>query len=187
MYNTATQNDHLVRIFIFIIILTLSCWVPFETFVSRKWGTMSELQNRTGRSYPCVISDPAQSEIDAINARLAETPQVIPKTIHQIWISLKAVPWDWIDSFRKTFRDAYPGWEYRRWCDTDIQDLQLDNQVSYDAETTYHGKADILRYELLYRYGDIYIDADCQWVGTRDLAELITPTNNNMVIYCSGV
>jgi mannosyltransferase OCH1-like enzyme len=43
----------------------------------------------------------------------------------------------------------------------------------YDIEKTWYGKADILRYMILYVYGGIYIDADCVWINNKSLNNLI--------------
>ena len=151
--------------------------MPLQVNDSCKWLAIPQLEKSTGRRYPCVIPYPQQSEIDDINTFLAKHPQTIPKKIHQIWIGHKKVPWKWIDSFRKRFLNAYPGWTHVLWREEDIKRLRLKNQAIYDAESHYAGKADILRYEILYRYGGIYIDADCEWLGSRDLGELIHATN----------
>ena len=139
--------------------------------------TISQLEKRTGRKYACVIPPPTRSEIDDINIYLVRHPQTIPKRIHQIWIGHHKVPWKWINSFREKFRAAYPGWEHMLWREKDIKGLHLKNRKLYEGERTYCGKADILRYEILYQYGGIYIDADSEWLGTRDLGELIDSTN----------
>ena len=34
-----------------------------------------------------------------------------------------------------------------------------------------------MRYELVYKFGGIYVDADMAWLGTRDLGELVAATN----------
>ena len=54
--------------------------------------------------------------------------------------------------------------------------MNLVNKIHYDNEKRYDGKADILRYELLYNFGGIYIDADSYWLGL-DLGDLIKQTN----------
>ena len=41
-----------------------------------------------------------------------------------------------------------------------IKGLEMQNRDIYEKETDYACKADILRYEILYQYGGVYIDAD---------------------------
>ena len=79
----------------------------------------------------------------------------IPRCIHQIWIGPDPEPAIWLDTWRKHFLAEHPGWEYRLWSEKEIDKLDLINRKLYDEEATYFGKADILRFELLYTYGGI--------------------------------
>jgi mannosyltransferase OCH1-like enzyme len=82
---------------------------------------------------------------------------MIPKIIHQIWIGPKKRPDIWMDTVKKFCEDF--GYEYKLW-DNDNVPTDLINQIFYNNDPTYFGKADILRYELLYRYGGCFVDAD---------------------------
>jgi mannosyltransferase OCH1-like enzyme len=80
---------------------------------------------------------------------------MIPKIIHQIWVGPRQMPTDNM----KTWRDHHPSWDYKLWTDDNVPTLR--NQTFYDGfGTCYHGKADILRYEILLAQGGVYIDAD---------------------------
>lgn len=89
--------------------------------------------------------------------------QHIPKIIHQIWIGPNQRPQKWLD----TWKEKNPDWEYRLWTDDNLP--LLENQRQFALMSHYSGKADILRYELLYRYGGFYIDADSECI--RPLSE----------------
>jgi hypothetical protein len=88
----------------------------------------------------------------------------IPRIIHQIWLGPKSIPWDWA----RTWQDAHPGWEYRLWTEDRI-DFPLACLRQYLASPRWAGKADILRYEILKRFGGIYLDIDS--VNLRPLDE----------------
>lgn len=105
-------------------------------------------------------------------------PQTIPKKIHQIWIGPYAPPWKWINSFREEFMKHFPDWEYKLWRECDIDKLELVNRDLYDAEPDFSGKTDILRHELLYQFGGIYIDADSEWLNKKSFDQLILNTNS---------
>ena len=84
---------------------------------------------------------------------------MIPKVIHQIWIGTNEPPVDAIESWK----DKNPSWIHIFWNEEMIKDKfpdGLKNQKQYEIEKTWHGKADILRYEILYEFGGFYIDAD---------------------------
>lgn len=126
-----------------------------------------------GAPYHLRIDYPDRPAIAAsLQARLATEGAVIPRTIHQIWIGPRTPPWNWIDSFRRDFARRHPEWKYRLWRDADVEQLALTNQSLYAQEPEWFGKADILRYEILYRYGGLYIDADTRWLNGKPLDDL---------------
>lgn len=114
---------------------------------------------------------------ELLNQYYNEASPSIPNIIHQVWIGPHAPPWKWIDTFRKKFKSMFPEWEYYLWREEDIARLSLYNRDLYEAETRYSGKVNILRYELLYRFGGIYIDADMEWLNEKPLDELLLQTN----------
>jgi inositol phosphorylceramide mannosyltransferase catalytic subunit len=80
---------------------------------------------------------------------------MIPKIIHRIWLDGKnECPTDWLE----TFRDHYSDWDYRLWTEDNIP--ELFNQDIFEDEMLMYARADILRYEMVYKYGGVYFDAD---------------------------
>ena len=82
----------------------------------------------------------------------------IPKKIHQIWIGPKQPPTKFMD----TWRDKNPDFEYIRWNEEEIKnrDLRLECTARVDEMEEINGKADIIRWEILYKYGGVFLDAD---------------------------
>jgi len=101
---------------------------------------------------------------------------MIPKIIHQIWIGPKKRPDIWMDTVKKFCEDF--DYEYKLW-DNDSVPTDLINQTFYNNDPTYFGKADILRYELLYRYGGCFIDADSVIMKGDKFHELLMNFNTD--------
>ena len=82
---------------------------------------------------------------------------MLPKIVHQIWIGPNKRPDVWMDSVR-LFCVEY-GYEYRLWQEREIDALspELRNKDRYDSALQFCGKADIVRYDILHRFGGIYI------------------------------
>ena len=83
----------------------------------------------------------------------------IPKIIHQIHMgdanfSDREIFW------QKTWKLYNPDWEYIFWDDSKLKKLKPINQKYIDQSSKYSMKSDLLRYEVLYRYGGIYVDTD---------------------------
>jgi mannosyltransferase OCH1-like enzyme len=93
---------------------------------------------------------------------------IIPKIIHQIWVGPKTPPSIFKES-QESIKRYHPDWEYRLWTDADLADFKLENQKFYDESKNYGEKADILRYEVLHRYGGVYLDVDFVCVKPFDI------------------
>jgi FkbM family methyltransferase len=92
----------------------------------------------------------------------------IPKILHQIWLGGE-VPKQFNPHIKK-LRNLHPHWEYRLWTDNNI-DFKLINQNLFDMAKNMGQKSDILRYEILNKYGGVYLDLD--HVAIRSFDDLI--------------
>lgn len=92
----------------------------------------------------------------------------IPKILHFIWVGPNPIP-KHIANYVYRWRDMYPDWEILLWNDNNLPPMM--NQEIYDKVDTYAGKSDVLRYELLNRYGGVYVDMD--YYPLKDITPLI--------------
>ena len=84
---------------------------------------------------------------------------MIPKIIHQIWIGdASKAPHKWMN----TWKDKNPSYTHIFWNEVEIikRGVVFSAQHQIDIIPEINGKADIMRWELLLKYGGIYIDAD---------------------------
>ena len=82
----------------------------------------------------------------------------IPKIIHQIWIGPNPCP----INMMQTWKDKHPDFEYILWNEEELKkrDMQFKCRKRIIEMEEWCGRADIMRLEILYKYGGIYIDAD---------------------------
>lgn len=92
---------------------------------------------------------------------------LIPKRIHRIWIG-SPLP-DKEREFGETWIKNHPDWEYYLWTDTEIELLGLINKAAYDASKNWGEKSDIARYEILFRFGGLYVDTDFECLHPFDI------------------
>lgn len=100
-------------------------------------------------------------------------PAEIPKVIHQIWIGPKEPPCLWIDTFRVDYIAAHPEWGFELWSDEQVAKLPMINEQIYTEEKMWQCKADILRLEMLWHHGGLYVDADMISVENKSLDPII--------------
>ena len=102
----------------------------------------------------------------------------IPKLIHAIWLGPFTEPVEWLKTW-EPFCATYK-WKFKLWRDSDIRDLKLINEKEYNESVSYQQKSDIARYEIVYRFGGVYIDCDMIWLG-NDLEKFL-PLKSGMFI-----
>jgi mannosyltransferase OCH1-like enzyme len=82
----------------------------------------------------------------------------VPKIIHQIWIGPKPAP----TKLMNTWKEKHPDFEYIFWNEEEFvkREMIFECQNKINEMEEYCGKTDIMRWEILYKFGGIYIDAD---------------------------
>lgn len=95
---------------------------------------------------------------------------MIPKIIHQVHLGEKELSEKEI-GWQSTWRVYNPDWGLFLWDDISIQDLNIRNYDQFKRCKNYSEKSDILRFELLYKFGGLYIDTDFECL--RPIAPLI--------------
>jgi mannosyltransferase OCH1-like enzyme len=82
----------------------------------------------------------------------------IPRVFHQVWVGPDPLP-DAFARYRQTWLDCHPDWELRFWTDENLPE-GLRRRESYDRLRSPVERCDILRLELVWRFGGVYIDMD---------------------------
>jgi len=106
------------------------------------------------------------------------TSKIIPKIVHQIWLG-SSTPFKlhqmYMDTCQKLYKDN--NWEYLIWTDKDINRRNFPKTYDYIKEVIAIGKemgslnkkyaqiADLMRLEILYNYGGMYLDTTVECVN----------------------
>lgn len=83
----------------------------------------------------------------------------VPKVFHFIWIGNNEIPEEYI-KYINSWRKINPGWMTRIWTNKDLTYENFSNLHYILKSKKYAQQADIMRYEILYKYGGIYLDTD---------------------------
>lgn len=100
------------------------------------------------------------------NFPLRKSLKRIPKIIHQIWLG-SPMP-EKYKRLAETWKTLHPDWEYKLWTLEDVKSLNLENQHIFDTSTNWGMKSDIMRYEILKKFGGLYVDTDFECVKPFD-------------------
>ena len=86
---------------------------------------------------------------------------IIPKIIHQIWLGNELMPENY-KYYLETWRLYNPGWKIKIWNKEDILKENFPNIDLFFLARSYAEQSDMVRYEIIYRYGGLYIDTDIE-------------------------
>lgn len=82
----------------------------------------------------------------------------IPKVFHQIWIGGNPIPPEFL-YYRETWQKLHPEWEIRVWTDDNLPKDLINQDVIENVEGIVL-KVDLLKLEILYKFGGVFIDTD---------------------------
>jgi mannosyltransferase OCH1-like enzyme len=88
-----------------------------------------------------------------------ESRYKIPKIIHQIWVGDQTKR---PTKFINKCKELHPNWEHMLWTEKELNTLTNLRQFNQHGNQSYNGMANVARYEILYNYGGVYLDADTE-------------------------
>lgn len=89
----------------------------------------------------------------------------IPRTIHQIWVGPKPMS-ESTQALTDTLRAANPTFTWRLWGNDDLTSAHFSLLPLIAKAKSYAQVADLMRYEILHRYGGVYFDTDFEGFST---------------------
>ncbi len=93
----------------------------------------------------------------------------IPKIIHQVWLGgpLPEAFKQYVASWATMHNQG--GWVYKLWTDEDMKTFELYNREIYDASDSVGVRSDIAKWEIVYKYGGVYLDVDFECLKPLDI------------------
>ena len=83
---------------------------------------------------------------------------MIPRILHQVWVGPDPMPQEFQD-YRESWRRHHPDWEMRLWTDESLP-ADLVRKEAYERLRKPAERSDIIRLEVLLRFGGVYVDTD---------------------------
>lgn len=93
----------------------------------------------------------------------------IPKIIHQVWLGgpLPEAFKKYVDSWKTMHGQG--GWVYKLWTDEDMKTFPLHNRALFDESDSVGVRSDIAKWEIVYKYGGVYLDVDFECLKPLDI------------------
>lgn len=153
---------------LFLLSYTLAYTTDYKQLTTVDFDQSQEYAGHYNRHQ---INSPMRHVRNLYNKHIIDNPEYsveprIPKIIHHIWLG-SPFPEKYI-SLRQTWLNNHPDWQCILWTEKEIEEFGLINKKLYDQATNYGEKSDIARYEILYRYGGLYVDTDFECVKPFD-------------------
>ena len=86
---------------------------------------------------------------------------IIPKIIHQVWLGPASIPQNY-RYYLKTWSEYNPDWQIKLWTEKEVLKENFASMDLYWLARSYQERSDIIRYEVLKKYGGLYIDTDIE-------------------------
>ena len=89
----------------------------------------------------------------------------IPRVIHTLWLGDAPIP-EIFDFYAESWRRHHPAWEMRLWREDALPPLVC--QAAYEREHRFKVRYDIVRLEILRRFGGVIVDMDVEPIRPLD-------------------
>jgi mannosyltransferase OCH1-like enzyme len=90
---------------------------------------------------------------------------MIPRVFHRIWVGPDPPP-EAYAAYGETWRRHHPSWEMWQWTEENLPDGMRPE--AYEVLRHPTERSDLLRYELLHRFGGVYLDMDVECLRPID-------------------
>jgi mannosyltransferase OCH1-like enzyme len=97
---------------------------------------------------------------------------LIPRVFHQVWLGSKPMPGKFRE-WAERWAALNAGWRVEWWTDERLPELV--NRKEFEGADKMAAKSDILRYEICWKHGGIYVDSDVE--PLRPIGELLEGVN----------
>jgi mannosyltransferase OCH1-like enzyme len=120
--------------------------------------TFKESFAKCGSSIDYTMNIPEQLYNDNYLHYTEPFVQRIPKIFHYVWLG-QPMPTKFQDLI-DIWKEKHPTWEFKLWNETTVESFGLHNKALYSAMKNPSAKSDVVRHEVLHRFGGIYSDTD---------------------------
>ena len=140
-------------------------WQALLKLEKRLAAAESQASHWRAKYRRAVASMPTTESSDELRPEARATAAIrIPPIFHQVWLGPDPLPEQYA-AYQQTWADQHPGWEVRLWTEDNLPEPlrrpEAAERLRVPAERT-----DILRLEVVWRFGGVYVDADLECLSS---------------------
>ena len=91
---------------------------------------------------------------------------MIPRILHRVWVGPDPMPQEFLD-YQESWRRHHPDWEMHLWTEESLP-RDLVRPEAYERLRNPAERSDIIRLEVLFRFGGVYVDTDIECLRPID-------------------
>ncbi|GAX62520.1 mannosyltransferase OCH1 and related enzymes [Candidatus Scalindua japonica] len=146
-------------------------YVDFDLSLGKGSKYFKQIEKYVGRNKKIyeVLKD-LYKQNNLLNVQPGNVPR-IPKIIHHIWIGDRPLPQTY-KNYMKSWRKYHPDWEFKIWRNKEVLEHSFtDKKLKslFSQKLTIGEMVDILKYDILFTYGGLYVDCDCLCLKPHDI------------------
>ena len=178
------------KIFVLVLLCVFPLWGSddFDVYMGKETKHFQYLEKPEDFAHLALFKEIYDEHKTFLEQASGESK--IPKVIHFIWLGPRPFPAESVENVRM-WMAHHPDWTVKFWTDRErhlpCQGMKKENAnrfsfyllgKEYVASTNWGEKSDILRYEILFKEGGIYVDHDANCMHSFD------HLNDSFDLYC---
>lgn len=136
--------------------------IPYNDLIRDSYGFSEEhfSHNHEWEVLRCLY------ERNYVKSQIEGQISKIPKIVHMVWLGGE-LPEE-CQKFLESWQRFHPLWDIRLWGDKEAEEFPMTRRDMFDNCANLGQKSDVFRYEILRKYGGLYVDSDFECLKPFD-------------------
>jgi mannosyltransferase OCH1-like enzyme len=84
---------------------------------------------------------------------------LIPKIMHHVWLGGTTIP-ALYQNYMEECKKLHPDWDFKVWTEDNVHEIVMQYPDLYYKSRSYAARSDVIRHEVVYKFGGVYRDMD---------------------------
>jgi mannosyltransferase OCH1-like enzyme len=139
-------------------------WAAENTVRVLETADRAEVEALTMPALPPALRGSRARTLEDLHPHVERTGE-IPRILHRVWLGGGPIP-ERFHRYGESWERHHPGWEHRLWTEESLPRLECARAL--ERARFFAEQSDLVRYELLARFGGVYVDMDFECLRPLD-------------------